>query len=121
MFERLVEYKTKFNSTSVLYRYVIDPQLGNWVVHPRIAYEGKIHPSKYKRNRRISIEEVDLLNSIGFIWYVYEDFWDRIYKRLIRYKDIHVNTLVPFAYHLDVPLGKWVGSQRKIYNKRELS
>merc|ERR1712238_453188 len=45
MFNHLVDYKTKFNSTSVPQRYVSDHHLGKWVNNQRTAYKQRNHSS----------------------------------------------------------------------------
>ncbi len=43
-----------------------------------------------------------------------EQFWDKMFKRLIEYKKQHGNCDVPKRYKEDPPLGNWVKNQRAI-------
>jgi hypothetical protein len=58
MFERLVEYKKNNGSTLVPTNYKQDPELGRWVWAQR----------RSKKEERLSMQRIDKLESIGFIW-----------------------------------------------------
>ena len=47
--------------------------------------------------------------------------WDDMFQRLIVYKNEHTSTDVPKGYKVNPQLGHWVSTQRKLYNKNELS
>ncbi|MGK3757778.1 MAG: hypothetical protein ACI8RD_010092 [Bacillariaceae sp.] len=74
MFERLVGYKQKFNSTVVSEGYSEDPQLARWVRWQRHLYRLKKNPILYSKQERniISDERVDLLNYIDFEFDLYQ-------------------------------------------------
>jgi hypothetical protein len=42
-----------------------------------------------------------------------EQNWDKMFKRLIEYKELHGNCNVPRRYKTDSPLGDWVMTQRQ--------
>jgi hypothetical protein len=42
-----------------------------------------------------------------------EQNWDKMFKRLIEYKELHGNCNVPRRYKTDSPLGAWVMTQRQ--------
>mmetsp|Transcript_22228 Transcript_22228/g.25020 ORF Transcript_22228/g.25020 Transcript_22228/m.25020 type:complete len:227 (+) Transcript_22228:148-828(+) len=60
MYERLVAYKHRHQSTMVPSRYTEDPSLGMWVVKQRVAY----------KKDKLSEKRTELLNSIDFVWSV---------------------------------------------------
>jgi hypothetical protein len=96
MYQRLVAYKAKYNTTLVPERYKEDPQLGLWVHHQRQCCKDK--------------DRIDLLNSIGFHWDVRTDNWMEMYQLLVAYKQKHNTTRVPRG---DSQLGLWVFTQRQ--------
>jgi len=99
MYERLVAYKQKHNTTRVPRQYKEDPKLGNWVDRQRYKCKDK--------NR------IDLLNEIGFAWKVHRrEDWMVMYNRLIAYKQKHNTTRVPKGYREDPKLSNWVDRQR---------
>ncbi|VEU40454.1 unnamed protein product [Pseudo-nitzschia multistriata] len=104
MYQRLVEYKQKHGTTCVPQQYKADPKLANWVRHQRA------HCKKEDR--------IDLLNQIGFVWklrncsYWGDEAWEKMYQRLVEYKQKHGTTQVPFNYKADPQLGNWVSKQR---------
>ena len=75
------------------------------------------------KNRELSIERINYLKSIGFVW-KFRDFvppipWIEMYDRLVAYKQCHQSTMVPQKYTEDPT--KWVGKQRQTYSKGRLS
>jgi len=114
MYGRLKKYKESHNgSTRVPRIYKPDPQLSRWVGTQRRLC---------KRQDR-----VELLNSIDFVWKIYESKrggiqdkqWMEMYGRLKKYKESHNgSTRVPIIYMPDPQLGRWVKSQRD-FCKRE--
>ena len=46
--------------------------------------------------------------------------WMGMFQKLVAYKDIHKNSMVPFRYQEDPKLGHWVCQQRIKYNNKEL-
>ena len=65
-FLRLVAYKKKHNSTNVPNRYAEDDHpLGNWVTSQRTFYKTKT----------LYIDRINHLESIGFVWDVYDAQW----------------------------------------------
>lgn len=99
MFQRLVAYKEKHNTTKVPYNYEEDVQLKNWVHCQR-------HYCK-REDRRAK------LDSIGFEWQAtkYRN-WDEMFQRLLEFKEDHGHTRVPLKYKVDPLLGSWVKRQR---------
>jgi hypothetical protein len=106
-FHKLVAYKKQNKSASVPRSYKEDPKLGVWVSHQRAFY----------KNNTISIERINLLESIDFVWDPLDAQWIRMYSKLVAYKNIHDTTLVPLSYKKDPQLAKWTYVQRCMKNK----
>jgi len=58
MYQKLIVYKNQHKSTSVPRTYKEDPQLASWVHYQRTVYTNKL----------LSVERVNYLESIGFVW-----------------------------------------------------
>jgi len=111
MFHRLTAYKEKHQTTDVPKRWKEDPQLNYWVATQRKSY----------RKEMISKHRMDRLNSIGFVWNVYDAQWMEMYQKLMTYKEQHKSTSVPRAYKADTALAAWVNTQRKFYKNKTIS
>jgi len=98
MYYRLFTYKKKHETTRVPIKYKADPQLGQWVFRQR---------RKCKEKYRI-----DLLNLIGFVWNIKND-WGDMYERLLAYKEKNGTTDVPRFCTEDPQLGSWASNQRR--------
>ncbi|OEU07299.1 hypothetical protein FRACYDRAFT_271976 [Fragilariopsis cylindrus CCMP1102] len=109
MFHRLISYKNQHNgSTLVRWKYAADIELANWVSH--------------QRGLKMSEYRVNLLNSIGFVWNVFDHQWDEMFQRLVTYRNQHNgSTLVPREYGADIQLGRWVNWQRHNYSIKMIS
>ncbi|OEU08505.1 hypothetical protein FRACYDRAFT_153183, partial [Fragilariopsis cylindrus CCMP1102] len=46
--------------------------------------------------------------------------WQKIFQKLVVYKNVHKNTMVPKRYDEDPPLGLWVSNQRQKYKNHKL-
>jgi hypothetical protein len=74
-------------------------------------------------NNKLSADRIKHLESIGFAWDVHEAQWMKVYNRLVAYKKQHKSTQVPTTYtdeNNDIHLGRWVITQRYVYNKGKL-
>merc|ERR1740139_1185866 len=103
MYQNLIAYKKQHQTTSVPSRYKEGQNLGGWVRYQRQRYKKK----------EMSIERINYLESIGFVWKVRECVpWIEMYERLVAYKHYHQSMLVPQIYTEDLSLGNWVSTQR---------
>jgi len=104
MFMRLFRYKQENGDCLVPVRYKADPKLGAWVRNQRI----RKHTFSEDRRRRLEV--------IGFEWSVKEkqqrEIWDTMFSRLLKYRGVHKNCIVPQRYREDPKLGTWVHNQR---------
>ncbi|OEU08637.1 hypothetical protein FRACYDRAFT_196219 [Fragilariopsis cylindrus CCMP1102] len=107
MFQRLVRYKKEHHTTVVpTKKNKADPRLGIWVSHQRTFY----------KNKKLPVERINCLDSIGFFWDPLDKQWMEMYQELLAYKIQHRSTNVPQCYMENPQLGKWVKSQRQVYN-----
>jgi hypothetical protein len=97
--------------------YVGDPQLAGWVFTQRKNY----------RNDKLRPNRITLLNSIGFEWEgnrgmkeENDKLWMKMIQKLVAYKQLHKNTMVPRNYGDDPQLSQWVATQRKNYKNDRL-
>ncbi|OEU21498.1 hypothetical protein FRACYDRAFT_180152, partial [Fragilariopsis cylindrus CCMP1102] len=109
MYQKIVAYKKMHKNSMVPFRYQEDPKLGWWVTTQRYKY----------RNQELLPKRVDILNSIGFEWHGSEEknqqLWMGMFHKLVVYKEMHENCMVPHHYLEDPKLGHWVSQQRLRY------
>jgi hypothetical protein len=110
-FYKLVAYKKQHKSTNVPNRYAEDPKLGSWVSSQRTFYN----------NKTISIDRINRLESIGFVWDPLDTRWMEMYQKLMGYKKQYKSTKVPQQYIEDPQLGLWSHTQRASYRNNKLS
>ena len=95
--------------------YEADNQLGIWVNTQRQFY----------RNEALSVDQIERLESIGFVWDVLDMQWMKNYNQLLVYKKQHKSTQVPHTYtpaeNYLPHLGKWVSGQRRLHRDGQSS
>ncbi|OEU10779.1 hypothetical protein FRACYDRAFT_193338, partial [Fragilariopsis cylindrus CCMP1102] len=111
MYHKLVAYKKQHKSTNISSKYQEDPQLANWVHHQRTHYKTK----------SLSIDRINHLESIGFVWNALDVQWTGMYQKLMAYKKHYRSTKVPRHYTKDPQLGQWISDQRVLYKKNKLT
>ena len=103
-FNHFSEYVETQGDTIVPKRYKteIGFALGQWVGVQR------------RDEDRLPTEKKRRLGDLGFIWDPISEQWERAFARLLKYKEIHGDCLVPTTYEADdgVRLGAWVRYQR---------
>ena len=103
LFGELVEWKEKNGNCDVPQR---SGRLGSWVHYMRF----------YIKQGKLSQEQIDRLNQVGFTWNVTEDRWMAKYQALSKYKADHGN----FDMVASNPIYNWVTYQRKLYHDGSL-
>jgi len=121
MYERLLSYKTKYDTTHVPRYCKKDPLLGRWV--------------DTQRQSCIDGDRIDLLNGVDFDWEgnsntnanataiaiaianakgtnKFDDKWMNMFERLAAFEEKYNTTCVPRIYKSDPQLGDWVIKQR---------
>ena len=121
------EYYEEHGNLDIKQRYVTSngERLGHWISIQRQAYKNRCLPVKYKKknNKVLTDEQVQKLESIGMMWDVYVEKWNRMYELANDYFIQHGNIDVPQRYITSngEKLGLWIGYQRQAYQNRMLS
>jgi len=113
MFQKLLTYKRLHRNILVSRHYKENKKLGVWVKHQRRCHN----------NGRMQLNQIALLNSIGFDWNAEKDKderWMEMFQKLVTYKGLYQNTLVPVKYKDDPQLGTWVVRQRQVFSKNKM-
>lgn len=103
-YARAKEYYTANGDLHVPYGYVTEEgfNLFAWLASQR------------RKRDKLTQEQVELLNAIGYSWQnKYDAAWSKYYEKLREYRREHGNVDVPVAYRMDgYNLGKWLSHQR---------
>lgn len=107
---KLKSFKEQFGHCNVQIDYE-NKQLSIWV--------------SAQRNRRkkssLTIEQIERLDALGFVWDGHVDNWEKAYLKLIEYKQQVGDCNVPVGWEQDKGLSQWVVSQRTKKNKNILA
>jgi superfamily II DNA or RNA helicase len=108
MFNKLIQYKSRFGNCRVPAKWSEDPLLGFWINNLR---------SSCKTNK-LSQEKIELLNNLGMEWNplttINAELWERKFKELENFKKIngHCNIATDRG-----ELGNWLSKHRQYYKK----
>ncbi|MCM2535180.1 Helicase associated domain protein [Neobacillus pocheonensis] len=108
-YKELVAFMMEYGSCLVSRR--VNETLANWVFKQR---------QNYKKNN-LSIERIEKLNAIGFIWDPYKGQWESMYNLLVHFKKENGHCNIPLRYIKNEQLGKWVNTQRQNYKNKQLT
>ena len=108
-FSGLAEFKDANNHCLVPHRYINASglALGKWVSYQR------------KGKEQLTLEHIQRLDDLGFVWDVLAEQWVKGFQELTSYKNVNNHCRVPQGYK-DIsgfPLGKWVSDQRNKHKK----
>ncbi len=110
-FAALEEYVKRESHAEVPMRYKTaeDFRLGSWVQRQR------------KNREKLSLEQVDRLDRLGFVWDPIAEKWEEGFAALVSFVKEYSHARVPRSHETNrkFPLGNWVGTQRR--NKDKLS
>ncbi len=109
MYKRLEKFHKKFGHSRVPEGYK-DKELAKWVKNQRNLYKKDVLPQ----------ERIEALNSLGFLWVVFESTWLEMYQELVGFYKEFGHCLVPKNYE-NKKLVWWVGTQRNVYKNKSLS
>ncbi len=102
MLQVLVAFKAHHGNCDVPANFVDDPALGRWVAVQR-----------YRRKmKRLSDQQVQGLDKVGFIWAPGDSAWQRGLEMLLDFKSRYGNCDVPAQCTTHPNLGSWVANQR---------
>jgi len=119
-------WDTKENNWDLMFNELSDYYLKNG--HCNIKDSNKnlaiwitIQKNKYNEST-LSQEKIKKLNSINFIWNIYDNIWEEMYLILKDYVKEYGNCLVKANYiYKNKKLGSWVNNQRAFYKNNKLS
>jgi hypothetical protein len=77
------------------------------------------NPDGNKYDDHEADERIDKLNSIDFVWNLYDHSWNARYEELKDYVAEHGNSVVPNNYARNESLGNWVAKQRREFKVRQ--
>ena len=113
-FDQLMDFKIANGHCLVPHEYPQNRWLGKWVKEQRAAY--KAYQLGKKSVHGMTPTRIKMLKEIGFVWDVNEKVWNDKFKKLLEYKQVHGDCLVPLLeYPQDPSLGRWVETQRDAY------
>ncbi|CAE8622684.1 unnamed protein product [Polarella glacialis] len=108
-FEHLRAYRKENGLTTVPFAYMSHDgfKLGFWVSSQRQACKGR-------GGGKLEPDQIEQLDSLGFVWDARLFAWDKGFEHLIAYQQEHDHANVPRLYTSDdgFKLGRWVYTQR---------
>jgi len=118
------EIFTQYKQNRFTLTKIKNHKLYGWVIFQR----------SLKSKGKLSIGREQKLNSIGFDWHTVRygskslamtnkpsKQWLAMYQKLVDFYDKNSHVVVPQSYKNDTSLGRWVNSQRRKYEDREMS
>jgi hypothetical protein len=103
----LLEYKKIYGNCNVPMGYKTNLKLAIWISNQRRAYrKGILNKGKIK-----------LLEDIGFIWAVTDNYWATKFEELKQFKKKYGHCNVRQGYKNNLELTRWVSVQRKNHKK----
>lgn len=120
MYEKLVEYKSKYGNINVPIYYKTPDgfMLGHWLSNIRNSVK---NPSS--NGMRLNTNKIELLERLGIDWSPIETQWRRMYSLAEKYYKEYGNLLIPDKYITkdNLKLGRWIQTQRGNYKNNKLS
>jgi superfamily II DNA or RNA helicase len=112
-FKELEKYYKEFGTTTMPTGYSVNNfNLEKWATRTRRSY----------KHGKLSKEQVDLLEGIGFSWHKRSDNWIQMYNELVEFKNENGNCDISKRTHTDkLKLAHWTYKQRKEYREGNLS
>ena len=108
---QLKAFKEQYGDCSVPSEWGDNPVLGRWVGTQRRLY----------KSGKLADERVRRLDEIGFEWDPVVAGWDENFTELSVYQKCFGNCDVPGEYNENPVLGRWVGTQRRLYKSGKLA
>jgi len=102
MLTEMSYFKNKNGHCNIAQRDSDNPKLASWVSNQR----------ENNKKRNLSIEQVNSLDEIGFIWNVLDYQWEQSFVELIKFKKKNGHCNIPRCYSESPKLGLWLSSQR---------
>ena len=124
MFKLAEEYYKEHGNLKIPNSYIASngKKLGIWINCQRAAYKnrGKSVEERAEHLKPLTDEQVQKLESIGMLWDVRTDVWDRMFKLAEEYYKEHGDLKIPKSYIASSgeKLGAWIAVQRIAYKNR---
>ncbi|KAG7348959.1 helicase domain protein [Nitzschia inconspicua] len=133
MYQALVLFKKENGHCSVPHNYEQNPELARWVKRQRYQFKlwsqeqrriqaAKVHgqrspgiPRNSSSSALMTLERVQDLLRLGFVFDSHTEGWECRYRELIEYKRLNGHCNVPVQYSANKRLASWVKSQRYQY------
>jgi len=118
-YNELLLFLREHGHAAVPHTYPANPQLARWVKRQRRQYKLR----KDGKASTMTVERLELLSSVGFIWDSHDVNWREKLISLTEYRVKYGNCNVPSNYQ-DKKLATWVKCQRrqyKLYNAKRPS
>ena len=113
-FEETLRYKKQCGKANARSNYKTPEgfKLGSWQNTQRRAY----------KNGKLEQDRIKKLKEIGFVWEVFEDAFNKGFKKTLRYKKQHGNANAPARYKTPdgFLLGSWQCDQRNRFRNSTL-
>jgi superfamily II DNA or RNA helicase len=109
MHKKLLKFKEENGHCRVPEEFS-EKQLVYWVRTQRRLY----------REKRLSAEKIQKLDSIGFVWSIMDTDWENWYNKLLEFKEEYHHCSVSFYSKKYGDLGSWVRRQRRLYQQDKL-
>jgi superfamily II DNA or RNA helicase len=111
MIDQLKEFKSQNGNCRVPTNSKEFKSLGIWVANVRSRYI----------KRTLSPEKITELENLEFEWNPISKAWDKMYEALKAYKELYGHCRVATTSKTHGKLGRWVSTQRKDFQKHQLS
>lgn len=109
-YKELLDFHREHGHAAVPHTYPANPQLARWVKRQRRQYKLR----RDNRQSTMTMERLDLLTSVGFIWDSHDVNWREKLDSLALFRREHGHCNVPSNYR-DKKLATWVKCQRRQY------
>ena len=104
MSDRLARYKDRFGHCNVPANWLEDPHLAHWVTGQR----------QLGRRGRLPAEHRQRLDALGFMWGPLSAWQEKMFARLVQFKERAGHCNVPQKWPEDSQLANWVRVQRDL-------
>lgn len=127
-FKELMQFEMKHRHCLIPYTYPQNQGLARWVKKQRYEYKQLLKQREEYQTKGTSniassmtMERIQLLSAIGFVWDSHQATWEKMLNELIDFKKQYGHCDVPARYPPNTALGAWVAHQRVMKQQAERS